>query len=366
MRNERDTSTRGSHILVIGTYTGKLGHVDGHATGILTATFDGVSLSKLTVSAEAANPSWVTLTKDGRFLYAVIETTVFEGEPGGGVAAYARDPETGTLTLLNTAASCGVEPAHLEVDPSERFLLVANYRTGSVSVFVREADGSLGNLVEHLEHRGSSAHRIRQAGPHAHQILFDPVTGDVLVPDLGLDAVFVYILGDTGSLTERSEARIEVPPGAGPRHLAFHPDGQHLFLLNELDNTLVALRRNGDRFEKTAIGSTLPRGFRGHSQASAVRVSHSGRSVLVSNRGLDSIAVFTFDGSASSFALKLVEPSQGRQPRDFLQTLEGSHIVVANQDEDTVVVFAFDENAPSLTYVSQTEVPTPVCLRFLS
>jgi 6-phosphogluconolactonase len=355
----------GHQSLVIGTYTEKLAHVDGHATGILSATFNGKSLSEPSVEAEVRNPSWVTTTADGCFVYAVIETVKFEGEPGGGVAAYARDPETGRLTLLNTAASAGVEPAHIELDPSERFVLVANYRTGSVSVFVRKADGSLDKMVGHVQHEGSSAHPIRQTGPHAHQILFDPVTGDLLVPDLGLDAVRVYHLSDTGTLIERPEARITTAPGAGPRHLAFHPDGKHLFLLNELDSTLVVLRRNEDHFEQTDIASTLPADFHGHNQTSAVRVSASGKYVLVSNRGFDSIAVLEFDASTSSVKLKLVGSTLGREPRDFIQTPDGEHIVVGNQDSDTVVVFAFDESVPSLTFVSQTDVPTPVCLRFV-
>jgi 6-phosphogluconolactonase len=353
-----------SQSLVIGTYTEKLPHVDGHATGILSTTFNGVSFSKPTVEAEVRNPSWVTTTADGRFLYAVIETVEFDGKPGGGVAAYARDPETGHLILLNTAPSAGVEPAHLELDPTERFLLVANYRTGSVAVFLREADGSLGEMVGHVQHEGLSVHAVRQTGPHAHQILFDPVTGDLLIPDLGLDAVVVYqFRGD--ALVERPEARITTVPGAGPRHLAFHPDGRHLFLLNELDSTLVVLRRNGDRFVQTQVVSTLPPDFDGHNQTSAVRVSKSGDYVLASNRGLDSIAVLAFDASTSSVKLKLVEPSLGRQPRDFIQTPDGRHIVVGNQDSDTIVVFAFDESAPSLKFVSQTDVPTPVCLRFV-
>jgi 6-phosphogluconolactonase len=365
MKDTKDRIDSGRHPLVIGTYTEKLAHVDGHATGILSATFDGVAVSEPSVEAEVRNPSWVTTTADGRFLYAVIETVKFEGEPGGGVAAYARDPKTGHLTLLTTAGSTGVEPAHVDLDPSERFVLVANYRTGSVCVFARKQDGSLGKLTGRVQHQGSSVHPIRQTGPHAHQILFDPVTSDLLIPDLGLDAVRVYRLSDEGALTERHEARIATAPGAGPRHLAFHPDGRHLFLLNELNSTLVVLRRNGDRFDQLQSVSTLPAGFDGHNQTSAVRVSTSGNYVMVSNRGFDSIAVLAFDASTSSVELKLVEPSLGREPRDFIQTPDGGHIVVGNQDSDTVVVFAFDESAPSLTFVSQTAVPTPVCLRFV-
>ncbi len=281
------------------------------------------------------------------------------------MAAYARDPGTGALTLLNTASTAGVEPAHLELAPDGRFVVVANYRTGSVSVFARERGGRLGAMVEHVQHGGSSVHPVRQTGPHAHQIVFDPVTGEMLVPDLGLDAVLVYRFGADGTITERPEARITGTPGAGPRHLAFHPDGRHLFLLNELDSTLVVLRRDAGRFVQTDVASTLPAGFNGHNQTSAVRVSASGRSVLAANRGCDSIAVFAFGSGPGTVTLRLVEPSLGREPRDFIQAPDGGHLLVGNQDSDTIVTFAFDEAAPSLTAVSATEVPTPVCLRFL-
>lgn len=351
--------------LLIGTYTEKLPHVDGHADGILAADYDGASLHGPTLQATVRNPSWVTATADGRHVYAVVETVDFEGQPGGGVAAYARDPASGALALLNTAPSAGTEPAHAELDPAERFVLVANYRTGSVSVFAREPDGSLGAMTGHVQHEGSSVHPIRQTGPHAHQIVFDSVTSEVLVPDLGLDAVLVYRLGDDGTLTERPDARIAAAPGAGPRHCAFHPDGQHLFLLNELDNTLVVLRRDGDRFAQASTASTLPAGFTGHNQTSAVRVTASGRSVLVSNRGHDSIAVLAFDPATETVQLRLAEPCLGREPRDFVQTPDGSHLLVGNQDSDTVALFAFDEDKPSLALASTTAVPTPVCLRFL-
>jgi 6-phosphogluconolactonase len=348
--------------LVIGTYTEKLPHVDGHAAGIMAASDDGTGAILL---AELPNPSWVTATSDGRYLYAVAETAEFDGRPGGGVAAYARDPVTGVVTPLNTVSSAGGDPAHAALDPAERFVVVANYGGGSVSVFAREAGGRLGAMTGHVQHRGSSVHPDRQASPHAHQILFDPVTGELLVTDLGLDAVLIYRLGDDGTLTERPAARIEGTPGAGPRHAAFHPGGGHLFLLNELDSTLVVLRRDSGRFVRAGVASTLPDGFTGRNQTSAVRVSPSGRSVLAANRGHDSIAVFSFDPAAEKVALRHAEPSRGREPRDFVLTPDGAHLLVGNQDSDTVVRFAFDQESAALTFVSAAEVPTPVCLRFL-
>jgi 6-phosphogluconolactonase len=316
-------------------------------------------------AAELPDPSWVTATADGRYLYSVAETTEFAGMPGGGVAAYARHQATAAVTPLNTVNSGGTLPAHLELDPSGWFVVVANYGSGSVSVFAREADGRLGAIAGHVQHRGSSAHPERQAGSHPHQICFDPVTGDLLVPDLGLDAVFVYRLGDDGTLTERRAARITASRGAGPRHLAFHPGGRHLFVLHELDSTVAAYRRDGDGFARTDTTATLPDGFTGQNHASAIRVSPSGRSVLAANRGHDSIAAFAFDPDAGRLAPALVAPSGGREPRDFVFTPDGTHLLVANQRSDSVTLFDFDEERPCLRFVSETLVSAPACLCFV-
>jgi 6-phosphogluconolactonase len=350
--------------LIAGTYTERLPHVDGQAEGILACTFADGTIGPARVLAETRNPSFLVLSADGRHLYTVNETVDFEGQPGGGVTAYARGPE-GELSLLNSCSSGGVEPAHLELDPSGRFLLVANYRSGSVAVFRLEADGSIGPRTDFVQHEGSSVDPVRQTGPHAHMILFDPVTGDVLVPDLGLDAVLFYTLSSEGTLTEHPDRRIHTEPGAGPRHLAFHPDGAHLLLVNELDNTVLALRRAGDGFETTAVASTLPDGFTGHSQAAAIRISPSGRTVLVSNRGEDSdtIASFRFDAGQGTLERTGLVSSNGREPREMIFAGGGQFLIVADQDTDALVVMEFSEDPPQLRPQSTTKVPTPVCLQ---
>jgi 6-phosphogluconolactonase len=352
------------HELIIGTYTETMPHVDGKAEGILSCRYDGATIGPLRLLAPTRNPTYLDLSADGRSLYAVHETDTFEGRPGGGVSAFARDLGTGELTLLNSVPSGGAEPCHLDVAPDGCFLLVANYGSGSVAAFALEPDGSIGAMTGHAQHVGSSVHPERQMGPHAHMVAFDPHSGEVLVSDLGLDAVMVYSLTEDGALVERPERRIEMAPGSGPRHLAFHPDGHRLFVVHELDNTLVALRRDGDRFVPTAKASTLPEGFSAHSQAAAVRVSPSGNCVLVSNRGVDSdsIAVFRFGPSDGSLQLTQVEPTAGREPREFVFDPDGDFVVVANQDSHTLVVFAFDEDTYRLEQVTSASVPTPACL----
>jgi 6-phosphogluconolactonase len=344
--------------LIIGTYTPK--RDDGFPQGMLAASYDGTGLTCLVALAELPNPSWVTATADGRYLYAVAERS-----PDGGVAAFARDPFSGVVTPLNTVPSGGAEPAHLELDPTERFAVVANYGSGSVSVFAREADGRLGAVTGHVRHQGTGVHPVRQASPHPHQACFDPVSGDLLVPDLGLDAVFRYRLDGDGVLTERRAVRLTGSPGSGPRHLIFHNDGWHLFVVNELDSTLAAYRRDGDGFARTCTVSTLPDGFTGHNQASAVRVAASGRSVLVANRGHDSIAVFAFDPDTGKLAPARVSPCGGHQPRDFVLTPDGTGLLVANQGSDTVTSFGFDEERACLRFVSAMLVPAPACLRWM-
>jgi 6-phosphogluconolactonase len=340
--------------------------VDGQAEGILSCPFEAGKIGPARLLAPTRNPSFLVLSEDGRRLYAVNETVEFEGQPGGGVTAFARDASSGELSLLNSRPSGGVEPAHLELDPSGRFLLVANYGWGSVAVFRLDADGSLGPMTDHAQHEGSSVHPVRQTGPHAHMIMFDPVTGAVLVPDLGIDAVLCYELSDEGKLSEAPDRRIPAAPGAGPRHLAFHPAGGYLLVVNELDNTIVALRRLGDGFVPTDVASTLPDGFHGHSQAAAIRVSPSGRSVLVSNRGADSdtIALLRFDASAGTLEPAGFTPAGGREPRDFIFSPDGRYLIVAAQDTDFLMTMEFDEEPARLRSLSSTQVPTPVCLRF--
>jgi 6-phosphogluconolactonase len=349
--------------LIVGTYTERLPHVDGKADGILACSYAGGTVGDPRLLAQARNPSWVTISASGRNVYAVHETVDFEGEAAGGITAYRRDVSTGALALLGSRSSAGLAPAHLALYGSA-LVLVANYESGSIAAYSVDEQGGLGDLVGHVQHSGSSVDPDRQTGPHAHMIGIDPETRRVLVPDLGLDTVLSYQVSEGGELSERAAERIATRPGAGPRHLAFHPDGQHLFLLNEMDSTLVALRRDGTRFIQTDLKSTLPEFCTDHSEAAAVLVSATGRHVFASNRGFDSIAMFRLDPASGKLTLEHVEPTRGREPRDICQTPDGEYLLVANQDTHSIVSFAIDEDEPTLRPVSATHVPSPVCLVF--
>lgn len=349
--------------LLIGTYTQRLPDVDGHAEGVLSARFDGSAVTDVSVAARVPNPSWVAVSADGAYVYAVEETS-----PDGGVCAFARAAD-GTLRPLGRVSSGGASPAHLTLHPSGRLLATGTYGSGTVSVFALAADGALGERTAFVQHEGHGPDPVRQEGPHVHQLVIDPVTGDLIVVDLGIGEVRWYALSPAGELRLRPEATVVVG-AAGPRHLAFHPDGRHAFLVNELASTLDLLRRDGDRFECVqTVGTRGPSASGGDNLPAAVCVTSDGRTVLVSNRGDDTIAVYAFEppvsasGSASP-ALELLEVVEvgGRAPRALLITPEGDRVLAACQDSDEVVVFAFDAAARTLVRLGSSPAPTPVCL----
>jgi 6-phosphogluconolactonase len=351
--------------LIIGTYTEQLPHVHGKADGILTASFDPASglIGPVTLLAAALNPSYLTVSAAGENVYAVHETVAFEGQQGGGITAYARDLRTGHLTPLNARGTVGEAPCHVAVDRTGHFVLTANYglNAGSVTVYRIEPDGRLGDLTDHVKHNGAGPDPARQGESHAHMIATDPVTGDIFVADLGSDSVRGYALDSAGRLTPKIAANLSAVPGAGPRHLAFHPDGRHLFIVNELDSTVCALGREDGHFTVTDRVSSRGGGGGGN-LAGAIRVAPSGRHVLVSNRGDDSLAVLRFDPDAGALSLAGITPGIGKCPRDFIIAPDGRHVIVAGQDDDRLACYAFDDEAGGLSFLHAAAAPTPVCL----
>lgn len=364
--------------VIIGTYTQDMPDVEGHADGILSAVFDGTRLRDVRVAAPMTNPSWVAVAADGRRVYAVSET-----DPDGAVAAFGRDAE-GDFRALGTASSGGAEPANLAVHPSGRFLATGTYGGGSVSVFALDEEGALGERTAFVQHHGHGPNPDRQASPHVHQLTFDPVSGDLVVVDLGLGEVLWYAMDAEGRLTLRPDATVTTG-ASGPRHLAYHHDEHHAFLVNELDSTLDVLRRDDDRFVRVQAVSTRPAGAQGANKPAAVRISEDGRTVFVSNRGDDTVAVFAFDADvdanvdadgngeagdrgdgdvAAEPAVRLVAtvPAHGRAPRELIVAPGGHRILVANQNSDDVSVFAFDQATRELEFLGSSPVPTPVCL----
>jgi 6-phosphogluconolactonase len=344
--------------LLIGTYTQQLPHVDGHADGILSARLDGDAVVDVAVAAETVNPSWVAVPADGSAVYAVGET-----EPDGTVSAFARSA-AGELSPLGTVSSGGAAPAHLSVHPALPFLITGTYGSGTVSVFALRSDGSIGERTAFVEHHGRGPVAGRQDSPHVHQLTVDPVTGDVVVVDLGLGEIRLYRLSPSGALELRADATL-VLGSAGPRHLAYHPDGRHALLANELDSTVDVLRRDGDRFVVAQSVTTRVEGASGENKPAAPCIAAGGRTVLVSNRGDDTVAVYAFDPDASRLTFVDSVPVGGASPRDMVISPDGDRVLAACQDSDSVSVLAFDEEARTLRLLGSSPVPTPVCLTFV-
>jgi 6-phosphogluconolactonase len=357
----------GSEMLVyFGTYTGE------KSKGIYVSRLDAAGrLTRPELAAETANPSFLAVHPNRNFLYAVNEIREFQGKESGSVSAFAVNRETGTLTALNQQPSGGGGPAHLVVDRAGRNVLVANYGGGSVAVLPIESGGTLKPPSAFVQHTGSSVHPERQRAPHAHSINVDPANRFAYAADLGLDKVLVYRFdGEKGWVVAADPPFTAVAPGAGPRHFAVHATGRFAYVINEINLTVTAFRRDLERgtlIEVQTI-STLPPGQSpqtGFSTAD-VQVHPSGKFLYGSNRGHDTIVVFAIDQQTGRLTHVQNESTQGSTPRGFGIDPSGSYLLAANQRSDSVVVFRIDKESGRLTPAGHTiEVGTPVCVQFV-
>lgn len=356
-----------SYLLYIGTYT-ELPAV--RSEGIYVYRMDAASgaLAPVGVAACGKNPSFVAIHPNGHWLFAVHEVDAFEGQPGGGVSAFALDPATGVPTLLNSQLSRGGIPCHVTVDASGRWLLLANYVGGSVTMLPIGDDGRLGPVGDVVDHRALDTGAPPDKRAHAHMTYVAPGGRWALAPDLGLDRVMVYEPdAQAGKLRPHPDRALHAAPGAGPRHLDFHPNGRLAYLINELNGTLMALAFDpaDGRLRELQTLSTLPDGYAGTISCADVHVHPSGRYVYGSNRGNDSIVIYAIDPGDGRLCLVGHEPTQGRTPRNFALDPSGTFLLAANQDSNTVVSFRIDRETGRLTATGQiVDVPAPVCLKF--
>ena len=354
-------------LVYVGTYTN-----DRRSRGIYLLRMDPESGTLRMVGGAAAmvvaNPSFLAVRPGRRFLYAVNEVTEFGGSASGAVSAFSLDPATGGLALLGQGASRGGAPCYVTVDRTGCFVLVANYVGGSVAVLPIQDDGRVGDATSLVQHRGRGPHAERQASPHAHCVILDPANRFALAADLGTDRVMVYRFdARAGTLSPADVAEAAVKSGAGPRHLAFHPDGRVLYVVNELDSTITAFRydpRTGALAELQTV-STLG-GRAGESFSADLHVHPSGRFAYASNRGPDNIAVFSVDARTRRLALVQLASTGGHWPRNFALDPTGRLLIAANQRSDSLVVFRVDQSTGKLTPTgARAEVPAPVCVRFV-
>jgi 6-phosphogluconolactonase len=359
--------------LYIGTYTRRESFVDGKAEGFYIYHLDPGS-GQLTYAATVTglgtvNPSYLTLGPDKSRLYAVNELYKSEG-PNGTVSAFAIDPATGRLRYLNQQSTHGLAPCYASIEPAGRYCLVANYETGSLCVLPIQNDGSLGEATDTVQFSGSGPVPERQEVPHAHMVLPSPDGSFILAVDLGADRLMAFRLDrERGALSPADPPWTQLPPGTGPRHLAFHPHRPFAYVINELRSTVTVSRYDEQQGAFAALQtiSTLPDGFTGQNLGAEIMVAPSGRFVYASNRGHDSLAIYAVDPETGRLALVGHESSQGVGPRAFILDPSGALLLVANQDTDTVVTFWIDQDSGTLRATGHVAaVPTPVCLHLTS
>jgi 6-phosphogluconolactonase len=363
-------------LVYIGTYTepirfgtGKI--LQGKGEGIYVCRLDQTSgaMELVGKTTGVTNPSYLTFDSTGHFLYAVNELKEYEGQPTGTVSAFVVDPTTGRLEFLNKRPTHGTDPCHVLVDNKRKYVFVANFMSGSVCVLPVLDDGSLGEASDFIQHQGSGIDPARQRGPHAHSVTLDEAGRLAFVPDLGLDKLMVYTFDSNRGMLEANDVPwIKMKPGAGPRHVAFHPGGKLAFLINELDSTLASLSYDGRKgtFKVLQIVPTLPEGYHGASTCADIQVSPSGAFLYGSNRGHDSIVVYRINERTGKLTYVGHEPTRGKTPRSFGVDPTGRFLLAANQDSDTIVTFKIDPLTGKLQPTGHAiQVPTPVCIKFL-
>lgn len=354
MTGEADAAVRpkAESRVYFGTYT----TWSGGGTGVGIGAYDQATgqVRGTGVLKDVANPSFII--EAGRTLYAVNE------QSAGSVTAISVSA-AGALKVLNKQSTGGADPCHLALDPSGRYLLSANYSSGSVSVHPVRADGSLGARTDLVQHKGSGPDPERQQGPHAHQVLPDLDGRHVLALDLGTDSIYSYRL-NAGKLALVNTAKLT--PGAGPRHLAFHPSGRFAYVANELDSTIVVAAYDSARGVLTPGQrlTTLPPGAPAapRNYPAEVLVSADGRFAYLSNRGHDSVAVFAVERGGAALRLVEATPVGGEFPRHITFDPTGRFLLAANQNSDNITTFAVDRTAGTLRRVGAVDAPIPVCV----
>lgn len=316
------------------------------------------------------NPSFLALDPQQRCLYAVNEAIETGGPDGGAVSAFSIAPETGRLTFLNQQPVHGLGPCHVSVEATGRFVLVANYGSGSVCMIPIEGEGRLGEATDIVQHEGSSVDTGRQSEPHAHSINPDPTNRYAFVADLGLDKVMIYDLDlDRGKLSVNKNRWAQLHGGAGPRHLAFSPDGSYAYVINEMDSTMTVFTYDSSQGRLDAVQtlSTLPEGYSDTSYCADVHVAPSGRFVYGSNRGHDSIVIFAVDVATGKLTPVAHESTCGEWPRNFAIDPSGRFLFAENERSDSIVTFRVDQTSGRLTPTDHVvNVGAPVCLKFMA
>lgn len=339
----------------VGTYTKPTG-----SKGIYMLRFDEATgkLSTPELAAETPNPSFLTISGGGKFLYAVNEVN------DGTISAFAIQPG-GKLLALNQVKSKGDAPCHLNIDKTGKWLAVANYSSGSAAVFPLAADGKLGEAIATVQHKGTSVDSRRQQGPHAHSVNFSADNKLLYIADLGLDQVKIYSFNaKTGAITEK--AQLDTPKGAGPRHLALGPNGI-AYVLNEMASSVSVFRYTGQpKGELLNTTSAIPADFKANTSGAEIVLHPKGTLLFSSNRGHDSISIYRVDPATASIKLLGQQPLGGKVPRGFVLSPDGKFLIAGAQNSDQIFSFRINlEEGKLIPIDPPVSLGSPICIRFV-
>jgi len=350
----------------VGTYTTKT-----TSKGIYAFDFDAATgmLKAKGIAAETPDPSWVIVHPNGKFAYAANEAG-----KASTVSAFSLDVKNGKLTLLNRLPSQGEDPCHMSFDKTGKYLFVANYSSGNVVVFPIGADGKLGAAATNVHDEGAlGPNKERQEGPHAHWIEPSPDNRYVIVSDLGIDEILVYPFdANSGAFKRDGYEKVlhfNVAAGSGPRHLAFSADERWVFSVSELSSTLTWFLYDALRGGLTEVttATMLPKHFKGRNDAAEIAIHHNGKWLYASNRGHDTIAVFSVDPATGKLKPAGDYSTGGKEPRHFAIDPSGKYLLAENQFSNNIVIFKIDPKTGALAPTGQVvEVPSPVDLTFVA
>jgi 6-phosphogluconolactonase len=339
----------------VGTYT------DGESQGIYRYSIqtDGY-LRRVALAAKSDNPSFLAKSADGKFLVAVNE--ISNKDNAGSVESFLIQDDS--LILINRSSSGGAHPCFVAVNKAG-YVLTANYTGGNIGLLQLNSQGELTGLLDVQQHSGSNS-TDRQKGPHAHSTWFTPDGKDIISIDLGTNELWFSQLDTTvQKLTLSVQAKMGMAPGAGPRHLTFHPNGKYLYVINELDGTITTIKKTiTGTYEKGASVSTLPTGFNKPNSCADIHISSDGKFVYASNRGHNSIAIFKVSSDDGALTLVAHEGTRGDGPRNFSLSPDEKFLLVANQQSDNIISFKRDAKTGLLKFADEIQAPTPVCILF--
>lgn len=343
-----------SYAFFVGTYT------NNNSEGIYKYILHGDGkLELIGLAAKSENPSFLTISDDNKFLITINELNI---NNQGTVESYLISDDS--LAFLSKSLSGGAHPCFVSIN-KEKYILTANYTGGNIGLLHLNDKGKLSKLLDVQQHSGSGTTK-RQQAPHAHSAWFSQVDSSVITVDLGTNQLWFYHLDSKlQKLIPNTPETLTMNPGAGPRHLTFHPNGKWIYVVNELDCTIALVLRNKEgKYKIINTISTLPKEYIENNTSADIKISNDGKFVYASNRGHNSIAIFKVNTNNGSLKLIGHESTKGDGPRNFSLSPDNKYLLVANQRTNNIVSFERNKTSGLLKYIDQIEAPTPVCIVF--